>query len=786
MKQAAPMVPRARPNASALALAALLGLFAARFTAFLSGGTLYFRDAGFFFTPWRALLPRLWSEGFPAWNDWLSNGRAFAADPNAAVFWPLSPLLFVASPTVLALANLALLVLLFWVALRVLGLSPGAASAGASVLLFSGVFQTLPVFIGVPAAAAPVALAIVAFGRIGFGLDARPLRGAVVGGAALALSFLGGEPVITATGGAAAAGVALAGVLWSRLPARESARRLGAAAAGVLLALGLSAVQLLPTLDGLRRSARGTEMAAEHGALFWSVRPTRLLTVLEPKLTGDPFSETDAGYWGAGTFDAGNPYFYDLALGLVPLALVGAALGDRRGRAALAIAAAAVVLSFGRFLPGYGLVAERLAIFRYPEKWWLLATLGAAAAAAVGVDRIFAGDPRDRALALRSFGRTRRGARRGGRTPRSARAPLAGDAPRASLVPPARRGRDPGGRRCCRSSPGASLWHGLAARRPGRLGARPPRSAAGTAPRRRARGRLSRRCRGARGGKLPGRSRGSLHGGDARRRRRTRRGGIRPFLRRRRRRSGHARCGERATPAGLDRLRPATGTLFGIRYALENDIDRMTPRASVQAYFDAARLPWGEAKTARLRAAGVSVARTAAPPPDPPGVEEIRRDGEDRIVKIEPTRPEFLLVPEAILVPDGGAAASRMADASYQPMRSSVVEVPGADPGSRTAGRGVVTVRARSSAAASLDVLAAEPGGTLVIGRTFDRNWKATLDGHPLPLYRADGFLTAAFLPSGRHAVELRYENPLFALGAALSLLASAVAALLLVGGAAR
>jgi len=232
-------------------------------------------------------------------------------------------------------------------------------------------------------------------------------------------------------------------------------------------------------------------------------------------------------------------------------------------------------------------------------------------------------------------------------------------------------------------------------------------------------------------------------------------------------------------------LRPATGSLFGIRYALENDIDRMTSRASVQAFFDTARLPWGEAKAARLRAAGVSVARTAAPPPDPPGVEEIRRDGEDRIVRIEPTRPEFLLVPEAILVPDA-ATAARTTDESFHPMRSSVVEVPGAKPGSTTSGRGVVTVRARSSAGASLEVLAAEPGGTLVIGRTFDRNWKATLDGHPLPLYRADGFLTAAFLPSGRHAVELRYENPLFALGAALSLLASAAAALLLLGGAGR
>ncbi len=591
--------------------------------------------------------------------------------------------------------------------------------------------------------------------------------------------------MITATGAAAAGGLALVGIVRARAPGREAVRRLGAAAAGGLLALGLSAVQLLPTLGELRRSARGTEMAAEHGALFWSVRPSRLLTLLEPKLTGDPFAAADSGYWGAGTFDAGNPYFYDLAFGLVPLALAGAAFRDGRGRAALGIAAAAAVLSFGRFLPGYGAAASGLSIFRYPEKWWLLATLGFAAAAAVGVDGLFAGDPRDRERALRSLGRTAA----------TLAVPVALLAALAFVSPAALRGLLWFLRLGAGDTPADVV---VAALRPALLlGAASlvaVRVAAGLAVRGRlplpflgvvlvgvffvdAAGRVAGSCPAGprdlytketpavvavREASGPGRFYDDGADDPATAMRRTRDAG------------------------GLDRLRPATGTLFGIRYALENDIDRMTPRASVQAFFDAARLPWGEAKAARLRAAGVSVARTAAPPPDPLGATEVRRDGDDRIVKIEPTRPEFLLVPEAILVPGAKEASARMADAAFAPLRSSVVEVPGAVPGSRTAGRGVVTVRARSSSGASLEVLAAEPGGALVIGRSFDPNWKATLDGHPLPLFRADGFLTAAFLPSGRHAVELRYENPLFALGAALSLVTAAVAALLLLGGAAR
>src|SRR5450631_3282976 len=152
------MDSRARPGSAAAAIALVAVLFAARYHAFLAGGVLYFRDAGFFFVPWRTLFTRLASQGFPFWNDWVSSGRAYAGDPNAAVFWPLTPLLFVASPTVLAMANTFLALLLFFVALRMLKLSPWPAAAGCVVLLFSGVFQTLPVFFGLSAAASVLPL----------------------------------------------------------------------------------------------------------------------------------------------------------------------------------------------------------------------------------------------------------------------------------------------------------------------------------------------------------------------------------------------------------------------------------------------------------------------------------------------------------------------------------------------------------------------------------------------------------------------------------------------------
>lgn len=743
------MDSRARPG-SAAAIGLVAVLFAARYHAFLAGGVLYFRDAGFFFVPWRSLFTRLASQGFPFWNDWVSSGRAYAADPNAAVFWPLTPLLFIASPTVLAMVNTFLALLLFFAALRMLKLSPWSAAAGCVVLLFSGVFQTLPVFFGLSAAAS-IPLAVVAFSRF----DSRAgqaWREIALAAAALGLSFLGGEPVVTGMGGAACAAMVLTG-LGRDLRAgarRPAALRAGAAVLAFLLAGGIAAVQLLPAAGELARSSRGQEMKAEHGSLFWSVRPARVLALLEPRLTGDPLAEDPADYWGAATFDAGNPYFYDLALGLVPLALVAVAVADRRGRGALGLALGAVLLSFGRYFPVSDFLERRLTIFRYPEKWWMLATFALAAAAAVGVERLMEAEAEET---------DRKGAwRRLKICSLSLAAPLllagfiakaspellrkgiwglglgTGDAPAArvaqalsfpfiagfsSLVFVALvsflvlRGRAQPVLACALI--GLIFLADGAWRVAGSCPAGPPdlyrRESPSVA--------LVR-------AEMP-RGRFYDDGADV------------PAVAERRTRDA----------SGLDPLRPVTGVLFGIRYAGENDIDRMTSAASARWVAETARLPWSEEKVARLRMAGVAVVRTHVPPPDPAGVVELGRPGGDRILRIEGARPAFALLPK--------------------------------EPGA-LGGLEVVFDRPNE---ARLSLTVPPAGGVLAMTRTFDPNWKGTLDGTTaLHVYRAGGFLSAASVPAGTHTIDLRYRNPLYIWGAALSVGSLlATLALLTLGG---
>ncbi|MFI5120022.1 MAG: hypothetical protein ACHQM4_06385, partial [Thermoanaerobaculia bacterium] len=132
--------------------------------------------------------------------------------------------------------------------------------------------------------------------------------------------------------------------------------------------------------------------------------------------------------------------------------------------------------------------------------------------------------------------------------------------------------------------------------------------------------------------------------------------------------------------------------------------------------------------------------RTPAAPPDPAGVVEVGRFGGDRILRIGGAREEFALVP---------------------------------------GGSGRVTARQRGANVVRLGVHVELPAAVLSVSRTFDPNWHARLDGKELALHPADGFLTAAEVPRGDHEIVLRYENPAFGAGGALSLASLLAVALL-------
>jgi len=760
--------------ASLAAPAALLGAAAFRFHDYLLGGSVVSRDAGFFFVPLREVTARLLSAGeLPLWNDASGAGRALAANPNAAVFWPGTWLVPLVGTTGLFLLHVALVLLLSYAALRWLGVSRGAALAGGCVLLFSGVFQTVPLLTTTVASAAPIPLALVALGTLDPSDALGKRRRFGVAGLALGLSLLGGEPVVTAIGAAGGGALALVRVgLDARADRWPLARgRFLALTAAALLATGVAAVQLFPTVVELRRSARGTQMRAEEGALFWSVRPTRLLTLLEPRLTGDPSAEDDRDYWGASTFDAGNPYFHDLALGLVPLCLAAAALGDARGRAALGLAGLAALLSFGRFVAPVGVLLGALPILRYPEKWWILATLGLCGAAAIGVDRL-----RDGAGATRRFS----GAAAFLAAFLAVPTLLALAAPEALASLLRGLGLAGGGVSADRAAAllAPLLLAGLATAlllallprlvRTGRLSPRTAfvigtvlflldagRRVTGSAPAgapdffTTPPAEVKAALAAARGGRF------HVDGAD-----------------------DAARATTLALErGGLDPLRPLTGAVFGLRYGGDNDVDRMSPPEAVAFASALARLPWGEEKVQRLRTTGVTAARTDAQV-DPVGIREFARFGRGRIVAIDRARPEHSFVSRALLAPSG-----LLAPAPPDPLVETVLQGAGA---SLSFGSGEVEVLERTNSRHRLRVRVDPPGGLLVVALSLDPSWKARVDGVAVKTIRADGFLTALRVPAGEHDVVLSYENRFLIVGGVVTLLSLLLAAFLLRDGRCR
>lgn len=60
-----------------------------------------------------------------------------------------------------------------------------------------------------------------------------------------------------------------------------------------------------------------------------------------------------------------------------------------------------------------------------------------------------------------------------------------------------------------------------------------------------------------------------------------------------------------------------------------------------------------------------------------------------------------------------------------------------------------------------------------VFSEIFYPGWKATVDGQPLELFRADWTLRGALLPAGDHEVVMRFLPQSYKTGATVSLIAS-------------
>jgi len=133
--------------------------------------------------------------------------------------------------------------------------------------------------------------------------------------------------------------------------------------------------------------------------------------------------------------------------------------------------------------------------------------------------------------------------------------------------------------------------------------------------------------------------------------------------------------------------------------------------------------------------------------------------------------PRAIVVPEAVVVAPS-RAVSAVLDDRLDPRRTAVLEEGkslAADPRWRSAAS---SVRLVSHGPGRLRLAATLPGeGVLVVFNTFEKGWRAVVDGRAKPVVPADAAFQGVRLPPGNHDVELSYRPRGLAIGIAAAAL---------------
>lgn len=388
------------PVAALVTLALALVLYPG---ALLRGEAFFERDLHLDWYPRLASLGRALREGaWPLWEPGLGFGQPLLADPSVQVLYPITWLTLLlpwgVSYTVFVIVHLCVALLGAARLAALFGAGRTGSWVAALAFVLSGPLQSALNLWHHFAGAAWMPWVVLATDAVA----RRPsLRTTLTLALTLALQILAGSADLCAMTLALAIGLATTRLLARRR--REAAAALASCLAALALAAALTCALWWPAADVLSRSAR-RELAHDVRSA-WSLPAAglaRLAVVLDPARV--PF---EAARWTSLYDRPAQPLLYSLYLGLPVLALALLALANRarspRAAALAGVAVLAVAFAMGPHGVLYGPLAELvpwLRMFRYPSKALLPAALAVALLAGLGA-RALTGAARGRlAVAL--------------------------------------------------------------------------------------------------------------------------------------------------------------------------------------------------------------------------------------------------------------------------------------------------------------------------------------------------------------------------------------------------
>lgn len=380
---------------SRLPLFVLAAALAILFHRLFIGEAFYWGLPSLQFIPWRELSVDMLRAGqLPLWNPYNGMGAPLFANYQSSLLYPLSWFsFFLPIPQTMSITAVIHLFIAGWGMWHFTGrLSADGIGRGLSALAF-GLAQYLVARTGTfPIIQAAAWLPWMAWAVVSL-IESGRARYASL------LALFTGLLLLAGHAQTAWYSLLLTGVIALYWAVREATRarqlalrRLGLAFVGVLLGVGIAALQLLATGELLLQSQRSTGVNYDF-AMNYSYAPARALNLIAPNVFGTPAD---------GSYITGGAYFEDAVyIGLLPLASAIAAIigwfirrrDPERPRAFssvplwIGVVIAAFVLALGRYTPIFPFLFDNIPtfdLFQAPVRWHLWTVFALSTLAGIG------------------------------------------------------------------------------------------------------------------------------------------------------------------------------------------------------------------------------------------------------------------------------------------------------------------------------------------------------------------------------------------------------------------